>query len=183
MAYDLSLLDYGYEVIDGEEFLMTPANFSHSGSISSINALLWIHFDNTAFRVRSDAIVKFGDSRLSPDISVVNKPEVDDKDILVTIPDLVVEILSSSTKARDRGVKKDVYAAHGVKEYWIVDYKSKSIEVYVLKNNDLKLHSIHAILDSDFEVEDYIMKHGSYSTKFNSPLFPELEIELTKVFD
>ena len=36
-------------------------------------------------------------------------------------PDLVVEILSPSTAYRDRGIKLDLYARRGVREYWIVD--------------------------------------------------------------
>ena len=36
-------------------------------------------------------------------------------------PDLVVEILSPSTAHRDRGIKLDSYARHGVRQYWIVD--------------------------------------------------------------
>ena len=36
-------------------------------------------------------------------------------------PDLVVEILSPSTAHRDRGIKLDLYARCGVRQYWIVD--------------------------------------------------------------
>ncbi len=36
-------------------------------------------------------------------------------------PDLIVEVLSESTEANDRGIKFEDYAAHGVVEYWIVD--------------------------------------------------------------
>jgi Uma2 family endonuclease len=36
-------------------------------------------------------------------------------------PDLMIEILSESTAARDRGVKMHIYARHGVARYWIVD--------------------------------------------------------------
>ncbi len=36
-------------------------------------------------------------------------------------PDLVVEILSPSTAHRDRGIKLDLYARSGVREYWIAD--------------------------------------------------------------
>ena len=45
-------------------------------------------------------------------------------------PDLVVEILSPSTRSRDLTVKMDLYARTGVREYWIVDPEERSISVY-----------------------------------------------------
>lgn len=42
-------------------------------------------------------------------------------------PDLVVEILSPSTADRDRTIKLDLYATHGVKEYWMVDPDSRTV--------------------------------------------------------
>ena len=42
-------------------------------------------------------------------------------------PDLVIEILSPATAARDRTLKLDLYARHGVQEYWIVDPDAKTI--------------------------------------------------------
>lgn len=44
-------------------------------------------------------------------------------------PDLVVEILDPPTAERDRTVKLDLYARHGVKEYWIVDPDAGTITV------------------------------------------------------
>lgn len=44
-------------------------------------------------------------------------------------PDLVVEILSPSTRGRDRGIKKNLYERFEVSEYWIVDPVSDLIEV------------------------------------------------------
>ena len=37
------------------------------------------------------------------------------------IPDLVVEILSPSNRAHDLAVKRELYARHGVPEYWTMD--------------------------------------------------------------
>lgn len=51
-------------------------------------------------------------------------------------PDLVVEILSPSTGYYDLAKKKDVYEQSGVKEYWIVDPKLKSIEVLTNQNGN-----------------------------------------------
>jgi Uma2 family endonuclease len=47
-------------------------------------------------------------------------------------PDLVIEILSSTTSNRDRGLKLKAYARHGVTQYWIVDPDQRAIEVYRL---------------------------------------------------
>ena len=47
-------------------------------------------------------------------------------------PDFVVEVLSPSTAANDRGVKFDDYAAHGVTEYWIIDPETETVEQYWL---------------------------------------------------
>ena len=42
-------------------------------------------------------------------------------------PDLVVEILSPAKAARDRTLKLDLCARHGVQEYWIIDPDAKTI--------------------------------------------------------
>ena len=42
-------------------------------------------------------------------------------------PDLVIEVLSPSTERRDRVVKREMYARHGVMEYWLVDAGAKTI--------------------------------------------------------
>ena len=44
-------------------------------------------------------------------------------------PDLVVEILSPSTASRDWRDKLDLYAEHGVKEYWVVDPDAQRVWV------------------------------------------------------
>lgn len=55
-------------------------------------------------------------------------------------PDFVVEVLSEGTEDRDRGVKFNDYAAHGVAEYWIIDPVAETIEQYFLHEGRYKLH-------------------------------------------
>jgi Uma2 family endonuclease len=44
-------------------------------------------------------------------------------------PDLVVEILSGSTRRRDEVAKRKLYARFGVREYWLVDPKTETVHV------------------------------------------------------
>ncbi|MCL4521988.1 MAG: Uma2 family endonuclease [Firmicutes bacterium] len=47
-------------------------------------------------------------------------------------PDLVVEVLSPSTRARDLGVKVHLYARFHVQEYWVADPDAETLTVYRL---------------------------------------------------
>ena len=48
-------------------------------------------------------------------------------------PDFVVEVLSVSTEANDRGIRYQDYESHGVREYWIVDPEKQTVEQYLLE--------------------------------------------------
>ncbi|MBY5957741.1 Uma2 family endonuclease [Membranicola marinus] len=70
-----------------------------------------------------------------PDILFIsndNKGVIRD-DGLHGAPDLVIELLSSSTAKYDLHEKKDVYERSGVKEYWIVDPETKEVQGYFLE--------------------------------------------------
>jgi Uma2 family endonuclease len=54
-------------------------------------------------------------------------------------PDLAVEVLSPSTQVRDRGRKMELLARFGVPEYWIVDPKTNTLEIFVLRGGAFEL--------------------------------------------
>ncbi|HEY9421742.1 MAG TPA: Uma2 family endonuclease [Thermoanaerobaculia bacterium] len=49
------------------------------------------------------------------------------------VPDLIAEVLSLSTRRRDRTIKMDAYRDAGVPEYWLVDPGARTVMVYVLE--------------------------------------------------
>lgn len=53
-------------------------------------------------------------------------------------PDLVVEVLSPSTAHQDRVVKRERYAMFGVREYWLVDTASMSVEVMGARDGEFE---------------------------------------------
>ena len=63
---------------------------------------------------------------------------------LTAAPDLVVEILSPSTRQRDETLKRERYARAGVREYWIVDPESRRVAVHVLEGGQLERVAEHA---------------------------------------
>ena len=81
-------------------------------------------------------------------------------------PDLVVEILSPSTEKLDLGPKKKIFASHGVKEFWAIDPKTRSVEIYDLAAN----------------VDAPAMTLAE-TDQLESSILPGLKINLKEVFD
>jgi len=50
-------------------------------------------------------------------------------------PRFVTEVLSDSTEKADRGCKKELYRKIGVLEYWIVDWRIQTVEIYIFHTN------------------------------------------------
>lgn len=74
-------------------------------------------------------------------------------------PDLVVEVLSTTTAMIDREEKFSEYAQAGIPEYWIIDPDARTVEVFVLQDDQYALQGqfqpgqvVHSTLLPDFEV-------------------------------
>ena len=81
-------------------------------------------------------------------------------------PDLIIEILSPSTAARDMKDKFELYQRFGVKEYWLVHPNDQTVMVFKLLDSGLYGRA-------DMYVAGDIVP---------VPLLGELEIDLAKVF-
>ena len=97
-------------------------------------------------------------------------------------PDLVVEVLSPGTAKNDKGRKKDTYAKHGVKEYWIVNPADKSVDVYILEGSYYVLHDVYTVHpDSELSAMTE-QERAAVVTKSRCSLFNDLEISLEDIF-
>lgn len=73
-------------------------------------------------------------SILQPDLMVTCNPtQIDDYGVYGA-PNLIVEILSRSTRSKDLGEKFSIYQQIGVPEYWVIDPNNETVTVYTLKN-------------------------------------------------
>ena len=97
-------------------------------------------------------------------------------------PDLVVEVLSPSTAKNDKGHKKDVYEQCGVREYWIVSPKEKSVEVYLFQNGRYVLENLYTHYSEEELEEMSEEERAAVVTHFQCSLYDDLELSLDDIF-
>ena len=113
------------------------------------------------------------DKVIIPDVSIICNLR-DRKNISFTgIPRFVMEVLSNATEEYDRHEKMDIYCKVGVSEYWIVDWRKKSVEIYLF---DFK---------EDGTGYPYLYKTVIAQNKEDLQLvmFPNLKITFEELFD
>jgi Uma2 family endonuclease len=96
-----------------------------------------------------------------PDLVFFAKEKSDlftDDQVLFPAPNFVVEILSKKTAPKDKGVKKQDYAAHGIPEYWIIDPVSQQIQQYVLVLPDDKQYAPPRVFTIDEMIESRVIQ-------------------------
>ncbi len=72
---------------------------------------------------------------VEPDISVISDKAKLDDDGCNGAPDWVIEIISPSTSHIDYGIKLFKYHTAGVREYWIVNPSTSTVNVYDFVND------------------------------------------------
>lgn len=117
-----------------------------------------------------------------PDVIIADKSQIQ-YDCIHGAPDLVVEVLSPSTAANDRGIKKDTYEKAGVKEYWIVDPVSKSIDVHHLKEGKFVLDHVYTVYP-DWEWERMTEEQRAAARlTVKVSLYDDLLVDAREVFE
>jgi Uma2 family endonuclease len=115
------------ELIDGDILEMLPMNDPHGYSVQLGTYLLIRLFSPDKFTVRVQLPLRLGDSRPLPDFAVViGSPAENDQHPRSAL--LIIEV-SDTTLEFDQTEKAQLYAAHGVPDYWIADLNAKRIEV------------------------------------------------------
>jgi Uma2 family endonuclease len=120
------------ELIHGEGVLVPPLGAPASGTQGELHVVLrrWQEDVADGGLILQDVFVAFPDgSRLAPDISwwsAARRPS-ETWGAMQSVPDLVVEVLSPSTRENDLGVKREVYMSSGVRELWLADPDARTI--------------------------------------------------------
>ena len=166
-----------YELINGQVYTISDAPYRRHQKVSGelLRQFANYLFDKSCevYDAPFDVLLPEGEEDndeilnvVQPDIVVICDKDKLDKRGCKGAPDLVIEIISPSSAVRDKKVKRDLYEKHGVKEYWIVDYTEKILEVYLLDEN--AVYGKPAVYSEEDEVSVNILEN--------------LEINLSYVF-
>lgn len=133
LTLDRSSAEARYEYIDGYVYMLAGGTADHSSISINLTSLLHSLLRNGHCRVyNSDLKVRLSHNRyVYPDASVSCDQRDRGSIDTVQFPRLVVEVLSSSTEAYDRGRKFAFYrACPTVQEYVLIDTQHQAVEVY-----------------------------------------------------
>ena len=135
--------DERWEIIRGKPYAMSPApRRVHQDLLLELSAQLATQLRGkecrpyvAPFDVRFPEPLEELDKSstvVQPDVTIFcDRGKLDERGA-VGAPTFIAEILSPSTRRKDRSEKLDLYEAHGVQEYWIVDPELRSVEVWLL---------------------------------------------------
>lgn len=124
-----------HEIVEGDH-TVTPAPKTKHQRVSFNLALAIGSFVKQrnlglVFAAPSDVILS-DENVVQPDLLFVTqkRSEIVTEDNIRGAPDLIVEIVSETTRKRDEQTKRKLYERYGVREYWIVDPELETVRVF-----------------------------------------------------
>lgn len=142
--YDWLTEDTKAEFINGEIVMQSPARKQHTDTVVNLTSLLRAFVDehDLGFLASETVLIALPRNDYLPDVvffAQVKATQFSPRQVKYPPPDFVVEVLSPSTAALDRGIKFEEYAASGITEYWIIDAEQQTVEQYILHNETYEL--------------------------------------------
>lgn len=171
------------EMLNGKIVLMSPRPTVNHNRVAFNIAFAFKGFLNgktcEAFSDGTDVHLTPTD-RVVPDVMIVCNKDIIKRNGIYGAPDLIVEVLSPGTEKKDRGYKMDLYERMGVKEYWLVEPETRTIEVYLLTSGEYKLDEVYKIFPDYVEMSDDEKK--KYKDKVPVSLYSDFFIPLDEIF-
>ena len=160
------------EIIDGELYISKRQHFYHQVTIGTLVSAIgqWDRATHIGRAVSAPGLIFDSENDLVPDVTWVSHarlPNILSGGKLRAAPEIIAEILAAGYHniARDREAKRKIYSRFGVREYWIVDWVARWIEIYRRTGEQLTLvATLHA------------------DDTLTSPLLPEFALSLAELF-
>jgi Uma2 family endonuclease len=155
--------DVKAEFINGEVIVHSPVKRRHWKITDLLSSILsvFVRFRKLGSIGTEKVMIALTRNDYEPDLVFFSKEKAAhfyDEQVLFPAPDFIVEILSKSTAAKDKGIKKKDYAANGIKEYWIIDPIKEKIEQFILFSTTDKEYLPARVFTIDDEIESWVIK-------------------------
>ena len=127
-----------YEYVEGIAYAMAGASLRHNLITNNFSALLWVQLrGKPCFPLTSDMLVKTKTDRFRyPDLMVVCNDDPSDDDYVREAPLLIVEVISESTRRKDKTEKRAEYLAlPSLLEYVLIEQDIAAVTVYRRSDN------------------------------------------------
>jgi Uma2 family endonuclease len=124
-----------YELIDGELYVNAAPLLRHQRILRRIVTMLDRYLEDHAagevFFSPTDVVLA-EDNVVEPDAFVIcsSRAVIAKTKSVEGAPNIVIEVLSDSTRRRDEVMKRQLYERYGVDEYWIADPSVNGVAVY-----------------------------------------------------
>jgi Uma2 family endonuclease len=160
-----------FTIIAGERFMSPSPTVFHQHILLNLGMVLqtWVRQSRIGKLGLAPLDVVLGDDEVvQPDLILVLNEHLDrlTRKNVHGAPDLVIEILSPGSTRLDRVKKRELYARHGVPEYWIVSPGERTVEVLRLQDKQYELAGL-------YEEDDTLQ----------SPLLPGFTCSVKDIFE
>lgn len=161
-----------HEIIDGEHYVSPAPSVPHQRLSMRLGSRLHLFVEQNGlgevFAAPFDVLLSRHDI-VQPDLLFISnrRSGILNQKNAEGAPDLVVEILSKSTRHVDEGIKLERYEVLDVEEYWIFDTELKAARIFRRHDDRLRLEAELSAAAGDV---------------LTSPLLPGLRLRLDEVF-
>ena len=165
--------------MDNLQIKDTNTFIEHSMVINNFVTTVGIQLKSSVCRVFGDS-VKYNWSEndnkpVIPDVSINCDIKNRRSTNFLGVPRFIMEVLSEATEDYDRGEKMELYKKVEVAEYWLVDWRRKQVEIYILVPNE------NAIDDAEYKLISTITEQNRQDLVLQ--MFPHISIDFEQLFD
>ncbi|MDE6055638.1 MAG: Uma2 family endonuclease [Lachnospiraceae bacterium] len=158
---------------------MANTYIEHSIVINNFVTDVGSQLKNSLCRVFGDSVkykwTENDNKPIIPDVSINCDIKNRRSTNFLGVPRFIMEVLSDATEQYDRSEKMELYKKVEVAEYWIVDWRKKQVEIYVLSPDE------NSIDDAEYRLIATVTEQNKEELKIH--MFPNIKISFDQLFD
>jgi Uma2 family endonuclease len=181
-----------HELIDGKHLMSPAPTPKHQQAVVNLTGLIWSYLQRhplgRLYVAPTDVVFSDFDV-VEPDVIYVSHQRRDrylTERCLAGPPELVVEVLSPSTRRIDEGAKLRLFERYGVSEYWIVDPIQETVRVYRLTEGNPASYRLKQELRRPHPGRQpnspRLADSPGLTATLSTPLLPGLQLTLDQIF-